>query len=78
MNIMTGEYTLKELYKVLGALIDDGHGDKEFQLYYDSETVYTTIPRGSRVILLSKAVRFTDYDDGECHIDDLEEILNDG
>ena len=73
---MTG-YKIKELYKLLEALIDDGYGNKEFQLWVDSETVYTTIPKGSRIIILSKAVRFTDYDDGECHIDDLEEILND-
>ena len=68
---MTG-YKIKELYKLLEALIDDGYGNREFQL-----SVYTTIPKGSRVLVLSKAIRFTDYDDGTCHIDDLEEILND-
>ena len=72
---MTDQYKIKELYKILGALIDDGYGNREFQLYYDSETVYTTIPKGSRILVLSKAIRFTDYDDGTCHIDDLEEIL---
>ncbi len=74
---MTKQYTIKELYKILGALIQDGYGNKEFQIYYDSETTYTTIPKGSRILVLSKAVRFTDYDDGTCHIDDLDEILND-
>lgn len=73
---MTTEYSVKELYNILGALIDDGYGDKEFQLYYDSETVYTTIPKGSRILILSKGIRFTDYDDGICHIDDLDNILN--
>lgn len=72
---MTDPYKIKELYKILGALIDDGYGNREFQLYYDSETVYTTIPKGSRILVLSKVIRFTDYDDGTCHIDDLEEIL---
>ena len=74
---MVKSYKIKELYKILGALIDDGYGNREFQLSYDGDLVYTTIPKGSRVLVLSKAVRFTDYDDGECHIDDLEEILND-
>ena len=72
---MTNQYTIKELYKILGALIDDGYGNKEFQIYYDSETVYTTIPKGSKIELNNKGVRFTDYDDGTCHIDDLDEIL---
>jgi len=73
---MTKQYTIKELHKILGALIDDGYGNKEFQLYYDTETTYTTIPHGSRILVLSKAIRFTDHDDGTCHIDDLKEILN--
>lgn len=72
---MVEQYKIKELYNILGALIDDGYGNREFQLYYDSETAYTSIPKGSRILVLSKAIRFTDRDDGECHIDDLEEIL---
>ncbi len=72
---MTGPYKIKELYKILGALIDDGYGNREFQLYYDNETTHTSIPKGSRILVLSKAIRFTDRDDGTCHIDDLEEIL---
>lgn len=72
---MTEQYKIRELYKILGALIDDGYGNRDFQLYYDSETAFTTIPKGSRILVLSKAIRFTDRDDGECHIDDLEEIL---
>lgn len=73
---MVKSYKIKELYKILGALIDDGYGNREFQLSYDGDLVYTTIPKGSRVLVLSKAIRFTDYDDGTCHIDDLDEILN--
>lgn len=72
---MSSEYSVRDLYKILGALIDDGYGDREFQLYYDSEIVYTTIPKGSRIRVLSNGIRFTDYDDGVCHIEDLEEIL---
>ena len=73
---MVKSYKIKELYKILGALIDDGYGNREFQLSYDGDLVYTTIPKGSRVLVLSKAIRFTDYDYGTCHIDDLDEILN--
>ena len=73
---MTNQYTIKELYKILGTLIDDGYGDKEFQIYYDSEAVYTTIPKGSKIELNNEGVRFTDYDDGTCHIYDLDEIVN--
>ena len=74
---MTKQYTINELYKILGALIEDGYGNREFQLYYDSETVYTTIPKGSRILVLSKAIRFTDNDDGTCHIDEYMEKLDD-
>ena len=66
---MTDELTIKQLHTILEELIADGHGDKEFQLFYDSETVYTTITKGSAIRLLSNAVRFTDYDDGKCHLD---------
>ena len=73
---MTEQYTIKELYKILGALIDDGYGDREFQLSYDTQFVYTTIPRGSRVLVLNKAIRFTDTDDGKCHLDkDVMELI---
>jgi hypothetical protein len=73
------ELTIKELYKILGELIADGHGNKEFQLWYDGETVYTTIPKGSSITLINNGVRFTDYDDGECHYDKslLEVLEND-
>ena len=70
------EYKIKELYKILEALIKDGYGDKEFQIWYDSETVYTTIPKGSKIEIYSKGIRFTDYNDGECYIENLDEILN--
>lgn len=72
---MTKSYKIKELYKILRALIDDGYGDKEFQVYYNNEKNHTSIPKGSRVLVFSKAIRFTDKDDGEIHINDLEEIL---
>lgn len=68
-------YTVDEMYSLLGAIIADGYGDREFQLYYDSETAVTSIPKGSAVYLINKAVRFTDYDDGKNHIEDLDEIL---
>lgn len=57
------ELTISELHKILSELIEKGNCDKEFQLYYDSETVYTTIPKGSRIRVLSNGIRFTDYDD---------------
>lgn len=57
------ELSIKELHVILGELIKDGYGDKEFQLYYDSETVYTTIPKKSRIFIFKKGVRFSDYEE---------------
>jgi len=65
--MMTDQLTIKELHLILGELIADGYGNREFQLWYDSETVYTTIPKGSAITLINKAVRFTDHDDGDTH-----------
>lgn len=74
--MMTDQLTISELHKILGELIKDGYGNREFQLWCDSETVYTTIPKGSAITLINKAVRFTDYDDGKCHLcEDLMERL---
>ena len=53
---------IKELHQILGDLIEGGLGDKEFQLWYDSETVYTTIPKKSRIIVFKKGIRFSDYE----------------
>ena len=73
---MSKPLKVNELYKILGELIEDGHGNTEFQIWYDGETVYTSIPKGSSITLINKAVRFTDYDDGECHYDEsLIEVL---
>lgn len=58
---MTQQLTIKELEDILSGLIEEGHGDKEFQIYYDSECVYTTIPKGSKIQVLPDGVRFTDY-----------------
>ena len=71
---MVEQYTIKELYIILGELIADGYGNREFQLWYDSECAYTSIPKGSSITLINKAVRFTDYDDGKCHL--TEEMMN--
>lgn len=59
---MTDQLTIKELHEILTGLIEKGHGDKEFQLYYDGECVYTTISKGSPVRILDDGVRFTDYE----------------
>lgn len=59
---MSGQVTIKELHQILGDLIEGGYGDKEFQLWYDSETVYTTIPKKSRIIVFKKGIRFSDYE----------------
>ena len=56
------DLTIKELHTILTDLIEKGHGDKEFQLYYDSEVVYTTIPKGSPIRFIGDGVRFTDYE----------------
>ena len=55
------ELTISELNEILSELIEQGHGDKEFQLYYDSEFVYTTITKGSKIRIFKDEVRFTDY-----------------
>lgn len=55
------ELTISELHKILSELIKKGHGDKEFQIYYDAECVYTTITKGSKIRILENGVRFTDY-----------------
>lgn len=76
---MSKYYTIKELYIILGELIADGYGNREFQLLYDSECVFTSIPKGSSITLMSKAVRFTDYDDGKCHLNDkMMNMINEG
>ena len=54
------EMTIKDLKEKLDDLIKQGHGDKEFQIYYDGETVYTTIPKGSAIRINDDGVRFTD------------------
>lgn len=72
------ELSIKELHVVLGELIKDGYGDREFQLYYDSETVYTTIPKKSRIFIFGKGVRFSDYEESYMSKDRLiEGILED-
>ena len=54
------QLTISELHKILTELIENGHGDKEFQLYYDYECVYTSIPKGNKIRILEDGVRFTD------------------
>lgn len=53
--------SIKELYAVLGELIEDGYGDKQFQMYYDNESKYTNIPIKSRIFVYNRAIRFSDY-----------------
>ena len=53
--------SIKDLYTVLGELIADGYGNKQFQLYYDNETKHTNIPIKSRVFVYDKGIRFSDY-----------------
>lgn len=73
---MSGQVTIKELHQILGDLIDGGHGDKEFQMWYDSETVYTTIPKKSRIIVFKKGIRFSDYEEyGRSEDGQIEMIL---
>lgn len=59
---MTDQLTISELHKILTKLIEAGHGDKEFQLYYDGECVYTSIAKGSPIRIIDNGVRFTDYE----------------
>lgn len=54
--------TIFELHEILTELIEKGHGDKEFQMYYGGECVYTTIPKNSPVRSIGNGIRFTDYE----------------
>ena len=53
--------SIKDLYTVLGELIADGYGNKQFQISYDNETKHTHIPVKSRVFVHDRAIRFSDY-----------------
>ena len=55
------DLTIKELHEILTELIHQGHGDKEFQIFYDGECVYTTIEKGSPIRFIGNGGRFTDY-----------------
>lgn len=55
------QLSIKEMYYILGELIKDGYGDKQFQMYYDSESAYTTIPKKSRIFVFKRGIRFSDY-----------------
>ncbi|WP_406533970.1 hypothetical protein [Methanobrevibacter sp.] len=59
---MTNSLTIIELHDILTKLINRGEGDKEFQIFYDRECVYTTIPKDSKIRILDDSVRFTNYD----------------
>ena len=59
---MSKGITINELHTLLEGLIEDGYGNKEFQMYYDTEYAYTNIPKESRILVLSKSIRFSDYE----------------
>lgn len=59
---MSEQLTISDLYNILDKLIEKGHGDKEFQLFYDGECVYTSIPKDSPIRIFEDGVRFTDYE----------------
>lgn len=73
---MTEQLKIHQLHKLLGELIKDGYGNREFQLWYDNKTRFTSIPKGSAITIINTAIRFTDTDDGKCHLDkDVMELL---
>ena len=43
-------------------------------MYYDTEYAYTTIPKESRILVLSKSIRFSDYENP--NVDDEGKIEN--
>ena len=55
------DLTIKELYDILGELIEKGHGDSEFRISYDSDCVYTTLPESVDPIIGFDYVTFSDY-----------------
>ena len=55
------DLTIKELHTILTELIEKGHGDSEFRLSYDSDCVYTTLPKSVDPLISFDYVTFSDY-----------------
>lgn len=55
------DLTVKELHDILHELIEQGHGDKEFRIRYDSDTVYTTFHKDVDPVIGFDYVEFSDY-----------------
>ena len=55
------DLTIRELHSILTDLIEKGHGDSEFRLSYDSDCVYTTLPKSVDPIICFDHVIFSDY-----------------
>ena len=56
------QLTIKELKDILDELIARGHGDSEFRIRYDSDCVYTTIPKTVDPVIGFDYVEFSDYE----------------
>lgn len=55
------DLTVQELYDKLGDLIEKGFGDNEIRIRYDSDTVYTTLPKSLDPVIGFDYVEFSDY-----------------
>lgn len=55
------DLTVRELYDKLKDLIEKGCGDNEVRIRYDSDCVYTTIPKTVDPIIGFDYVEFSDY-----------------
>ena len=58
---MTKDLTVQELYDKLEELIEKGFGDNEIRIRYDSDTVYTTLPKSVDPVIGFDYVVFSDY-----------------
>ena len=55
------DLTVKEMYDLLGELIEKGYGDNEVRLSYDSDCAYTTIPESVDPIIGFDYIILSDY-----------------
>ena len=55
------DLTVKEMYDLLGELIEKGYKDNEVRLSYDSDCVYTTIPKSVDPIIGFDYIILSDY-----------------
>ena len=61
MRMVGPKLTINELHTILGELIEDGYGYRNFELLYDNECAKTSIPKKSRIFITNDSIRFSDH-----------------